>query len=202
MQTEKILKIAEEEMKYRTSHPFKERGNKFYHGQRVGNIVRSLCDALGYDKNVEALVVAGWFHDARNGIEHHEKLGSDLARERLTGLCSECELELICRIISVHDQRDMENLDMATMIVQDADLLDHFGLFRAWFSFQNAVRDHLSMADVAENMLRECERDTVDNRSIHFDISREIYEEKVAYIRSFAERLAIEGNGGVVFSIK
>ncbi|MCI9449027.1 MAG: HD domain-containing protein [Clostridiales bacterium] len=202
MKTDEILKIAEERLKNRPSQMFRERGNKFYHGQRVGNLVRYLCEKLKYDGDVDVLVVAAWFHDISNGMieyEKHEKLGAEKTREALQGLCSDCELDFIYNVILVHDHRGMEGLDMASMILQDADLLDHFGTFRVWQDFQEALRNDRSMTEQAEIMIKECNCDYYSaGEGLNFDISRKIYNEKVAFIRSFAERLAIEGDGGVV----
>lgn len=202
MKTDEILKIAEERLKNRPSQMFRERGNKFYHGQRVGNLVRYLCEKLKYDGDVDVLVVAAWFHDISNGMieyEKHEKLGAEKTREALRGLCSDCELEQICNVILVHDHRGMEDLDSASMILQDADLLDHFGTFSIWQDFQEALKNNRSMAETAEFMMRNCDCDYYSTgERFNFDISRKIYAEKVTFIQAFAERLAIEGDGGVV----
>ena len=202
MQIEKILKIAEEEMKNRPSQSFRESGNKFYHGQRVGNLVRYLCEKLNYEGDTELLVVASWFHDLCNGsVDHevHEKLGAEQTRQALRGLCSEDELDRICNIISLHDHRRTEGLDMGILILQDADLLDHYGTFRIWEDFQDALRNDRTMTEQAEIMIKECSCDYYTEReSLNFDISREIYAEKNTFVKLFAERMLIEGDGGVI----
>lgn len=68
-----ISEIAAKEMKTKASHPFKEPGNKFYHGQRTAEIVKQLCNIIGYKENPEILTIAAWFHDICNGEEDHEK---------------------------------------------------------------------------------------------------------------------------------
>lgn len=202
MKTDEILKIAEERLKNRPSHPFKESGNKFYHGQRVGNLVRYLCKELEYAEDTELLVIAAWFHDLCNGVvdhEEHERLGAEKTREALTGLCSEDELGRICNIISLHDHRRTEDLDMGILILQDADLLDHYGTLRIWGDFQNALKNDRSVTEQAEIIIKECSYDYyIERESLNFDISRKIYAEKNKFVKLFAERMLIEGNGGIV----
>jgi len=71
-----IMDIAVNEMKYKSSHPFKELGNKFYHGQRVGETIKQLSQMIGYKNNFDILIVSVWFHDICNGSENHELLGA------------------------------------------------------------------------------------------------------------------------------
>jgi HD superfamily phosphohydrolase YqeK len=88
MKLNAIMDLAVSEMKYKSSHPFKELGNKFYHGQRVCETIKQLCEIIGYKENINTLVVAAWFYDICNGSDNHELLGANKTRELLEKLCS------------------------------------------------------------------------------------------------------------------
>lgn len=188
-----ISEIAAKEMKTKASHPFKEPGNKFYHGQRTAEIVKQLCNIIGYKENPEILTVAAWFHDICNGEEDHEKKGADKTVLLLQNLCSESELSDIHRIIRMHDDRTKIDLKTDEMIHQDADLLDHFGSFEVWNYFQYALKEKMSMTEAAYLLLDDSKFSASDH--IHFEISKRIYKEKRAFVKSFAWRMLKESKG-------
>lgn len=198
MDLHKISEIAAREMKTKASHPFKEPGNKYYHGQRTAEIIKQLCPKVGYTGNTEILTVSAWFHDISNGEEHHEKKGADKTCRLLQELCSEAELKEIHRIISVHDSRTKSDLSMDEKIHQDADLLDHFGTFEVWNYFQYALKEKMSMTEAAYLLLDDSKFSTTED-IIHFEISQKIYDEKRSYLKSFAERMLKESNGIILF---
>ena len=195
-----IDRIAYAEIGTARSHPFKEPGNKYEHGVRVSKICEVLCreTGVGFTPVIDA---AARLHDICNGQPDHAVLGAERARELLSGkdVCAEEELDLICSIIAVHDDRELEGLSPAVMIHQDADLLDHFATFTVWAFFQYAFRDGWSFRETAEKLIEENESSY--NRyfaQLHYDVSRRIYREKRAYKRSFAERMLREARGEIV----
>lgn len=196
MNLQKISEIAAREMKTKASHPFKEPGNKYYHGQRTAEIIRQLCSKLRYTGNIETLTAAAWFHDICNGEEHHEIKGADKTFLLLQGLCSEAELKDILRIISVHDSRTKPSLETDEMIHQDADLLDHFGTFEVWNYFQYALKEKMSMTEAACLLLDDSKFSSSEN-IIHFEISKKIYQERRNYVKAFAERMLKESKGEI-----
>lgn len=198
MNLQKISEIAANEMKTKSSHPFKEPGNKFYHGQRTAEIIKQLCPKIGYSGNMEILIVSAWFHDICNGEEHHEKKGADKTCVLLHDFCSESELKYIHRIISVHDSRRKTDLSIDEKIHQDADLLDHFGTFEVWNYFQYALKEKLSMTEAAYLLLDDSKFSPTED-IIHFEISQKIYDERRSYVKSFAERMLKESNGVILF---
>ena len=198
MNLQKISEIAAREMKTKSSHPFKEPGNKYYHGQRTAEIIKQLCPIVGYTGNMEILIVSAWFHDICNGEEHHENKGADKTCILLHDLCSESELKDIHRIISVHDSRKKTDLAMYEKIHQDSDLLDHFGTFEVWNYFQYALKEKMSMTEAAYLLLDDSKFSAEENK-IHFEISQKIYDERRNYVKSFAERMLKESNGVILF---
>jgi len=194
-----IRDIAISEMKCKSSHHFKETGNKYYHGQRVGEIINHLCNIIEYKDNTDILVVSAWFHDICNGCENHEVLGADKTYNLLKGLCSGTELSSIRTLISVHDSRQNADLSIEAKILQDADLLDHFGVFEIWCTFQYALKEKISMAETAELMsVNYNEQFEQERNMLHFDISKKIYDEKRYYVRGFITRMQDESLGKIV----
>lgn len=198
MEMEKIKEIAISEMKHKSSHPFKEPGNKYYHGQRVGQLVCNLCKALSYNGDTDVLVAAAWFHDICNGTEQHEALGAEKTFSLLRNLCTEEEAAAVRDLIAVHDSRELAGLPMAAQILQDADLLDHFGTFEVWNTVQYALKEELSMTEAAGLMTDKYRDEREQHRNLlHFELSRKIYDEKREYVRQFASRMLLEGSGQV-----
>lgn len=115
------------------SHPFKERSNKYHHGERVAALAVRLRQLILPDENDsdDILTVAAWFHDIRNGANHHAALGAQCTRELLAAHCTAEELDQICDIIAVHDSRRPNDNAYLNIIKihQDADHLDHFGVY-------------------------------------------------------------------------
>lgn len=199
MEFELIKDIAVAEMKNKSSRPHKEIGNKYYHGQRVGNLVKQLANTIGYDVNIDILVIAAWFHDICNGEDNHEIAGATRTVELLKGFCDANELESIYNLISEHDSRGNENLSVEAKILQDADLLDHFGCFEIWSAFQYAQKEQLSMNEIARLMKESYHRDFEAERELlHFEISKLIYDERRSYIWGFVTRLEEESQGNIV----
>lgn len=192
-----ILDIAVSAMKYKTSRSFREVGDKFYHGQRVAESAKQLCQLLGYETDLDILTVAAWFHDICNGEGNHELAGANKTIELLTGLCSEEELSAIWELIVYHDSRHKEDLKMEIQILQDADRIDHNGVFEIWEGFLYAKSQNMSLNEAAEHLLgvNRCREDEHEVNTVHFACSKKIYEEKMAFIRSFVARMQVEGAG-------
>jgi uncharacterized protein len=198
----KIKQIAFETMGSKSSHTWKEKGNKYYHGQRTANLIKFLrMQILPDDSNYDQiLTVAAWFHDIKNGDIDHAEKGAIKVRSILGKYCTEIELENICRIIGRHDDRysDRSSFSVYEKIHQDADHLDHFGTFDIWQAFIYTVGHGHTFVDVIDWLKNT--RPTQDQKyrdELNFKISKEIYDEKAAFVRFFGDRMSIEGNGGI-----
>lgn len=198
MDLQKISEIAVREMKTKASHPFKEPGNKYYHGQRTAEIIKQLIPKVGYTGNTEILIVSAWFHDICNGESHHEIKGADKTCAMLQGLCSKAELEDIHRIISVHDSRTKADLNFDEKLHQDADLLDHFGTFEVWNYFQYAQKEKMPMTEAAYLLLDDSKFSISENK-IHFEISQRVFDERRHFAIGFAKRMLRESKGEIIF---
>ena len=128
-----IKQIIHHEMSDKRSSPYNERGDKYTHGERVASLAVRMRQLIFPNEKLydDVLTVAAWFHDIRNGITNHAVLGAERTRELLSEHCTDAELNEICSIIAIHDDRrvDDTNYSNAVKIHQDADYLDHFGTF-------------------------------------------------------------------------
>jgi uncharacterized protein len=197
-----IKKVAFELMEDKNSHSWKERGNKYYHGERVASLALKLRKLIfpEDDSHDDILTVAAWFHDIMNGNEQHAVLGAERTREVLADYCSKDELEAICEIISVHDDRytGRDRYSNYIKLHQDADHLDHFGTYDIWMTFLYAIPHEQKLSDTVDFLVNT--RPTQDEKyrnELNFDISKVIYDEKSDFVKYFSERFQVEANGGI-----
>ncbi|MCL2344029.1 MAG: hypothetical protein FWC62_09075 [Firmicutes bacterium] len=201
MDLDAIQKIAYDLMATKRSHPFKEKGNKYYHGQRVGKLALTLRNLIfpGDGSHDAVLVAAAWFHDISNGEAGHARKGAEVTKEVLTPYCTAEELSEICGIICVHDDRQPEKpLPDCVKIHQDADLLDHFGTFDIWSTFLYGVSHSETITDTANiyRNVRPTEYEEYRNQ-LNFEVSKKIYDEKYEFMRRFGDRFAAESDGEI-----
>jgi len=204
MDLDAIAKIAAGEMATKRSFPWKEIGNKYFHGQSTAKLavrLRQIIFPEITDKD-DILTVAAWFHDILNGHEEYHKIhgkkGAELVCEMLANHCTADELGEICDIIAVHDERQIKTDSVLLKLHQDADHLDHFGTSYARRAMNEAAKLDRSMQEAVRQMQVENETNHVHWRSeLHFGLSRRIFDEKMAYVFAFADRFEVEANGEI-----
>jgi HD superfamily phosphodiesterase len=197
-----IKKLAYDLMGNRSSHGWKEKGNKYYHGQRVANLVLELRKIVlpGDDSHDEILTAAAWFHDIMNGNENHAAEGAKKTREVIRNYCSLEELDEVCEIISVHDDRynGRDTYSDYIKLQQDADLLDHLGTYDIWMIIAYAVPHGQTFAEASDwiqnTRLSEDER---YRKELNFEISRRILDEKSSFLKQYSDRFKVESMGGI-----
>ena len=197
--------LAAKLMRGRKSHREREIGAVYDHGKRVAVGVLILRKAVTEDKSHDELLrAAAMFHDVGKGIEPHDVSGAALARELLAGYVTGEELAEIGRLIACHcDRRPGEDThDIWVRLLQDADLLDHFGAYDIWTCFNYcAYNGQEGVGKAADYMNGELPAMLKKYRSLlNFDISKRIYDEKTAFERGFAQRLRIEAQGRYVYT--
>lgn len=193
--------LAKQYMGHRKSHLEREIGHVYFHGKRVAKSVVLLREKLFPEdgSHDDILRCAGLFHDLGKGIEPHDRTGTALARELLREELTASELEEVCGLILAHNDRTPKGGSHScwVQLLQDADLLDHFGSQGVWLSFifyayagQKGIEDLIQFYDA------EWERPIPHYRSsLNFDLSRSIFDEKIAYERSVIRRLRLESDG-------
>ncbi len=134
MNRDRLLDIAREAMAGRKTHRGRERGFVFHHGRRTARLALSLHEALGRPEGLDpdGLFAAGLFHDVGKGAPAHHEAGARAARALLAGEVDAEALERIAFLIENHSHRGRPELPLDVHVLQDADLLDHFGAPMIW----------------------------------------------------------------------
>jgi len=202
MDMQAIKALASALMESKSSHEFKDKGNKYYHGERVAVLALKLRELILPDDNSHdgILTAAAWFHDLMNGTHNHAVEGANKAKELLQPHCTAEELSAICEIIRVHDDRPPghERYSSYIKLHQDADHLDHFGTYDIMMCFLYAASRGESIIDtrnwLSHGRPRENERYRAE---LNFELSRKIFDEKTEFLRYFTDRFAVESAGGI-----
>lgn len=87
------------------------------------------------------------------------------------------------------------------LLVQDADILDHLGSQEIWLKFMFSAYEDENVFD-AINWWDSEEYKTYHDKvrkSLNYDISKKIFDEKEAFEKHFAERFLREANGEYIF---
>ena len=200
--------ICEEQLSTKSSHPWKEPGNKFDHGIRTAKLAERLRTAICPDDttvNPDVLTIAAWFHDLCNGQPDHETLGADALPALIGHLVTEEELSAVCDLIRLHDHRQKdigieERLNVyppALLILQDADFLDHLGTYDVWVTFAEFSYRQKTPLDYAKQFTDgSFDRFAARwRREINYPLSHEIFEEKISFEVEFGKRMLRELDG-------
>ncbi len=192
--------LAARLMAKRKPHAQRERGSIYFHGQRVAKGVIQLRKLVTSDNSYDPyLRVAGLFHDVGKGMEPHAHVGAVLMREMLKPYMAPDEVEEVVRLIGAHDDRkpDSDKHDLPTKLLQDADLLDHYGTAEIWMCFSYYATHELGVSEALE-FYRSDYKKTVNRQRklLNFEESRRIFEEKYRFQRDFIKRLKVEAEGG------
>ncbi|AIQ29915.1 hypothetical protein P40081_18415 [Paenibacillus sp. FSL P4-0081] len=204
MNLDRISEIALNTMSHRKSHLQRETGFVYYHCQRVAKIALSLRKELFPDEGTmdDIMYVASIFHDVTKGIEPHQETGSVLVKSLLKDECSPEQLEFISDIIALHNIRNHEELPYYIKLVQDADMLDHFGTMDIWMKFFHSAHEEENVWDT----IRFWESEEFDNYlkksrgQLNYDRSKQIFDTKLKFELQFQERFKAECNGEVDFN--
>lgn len=196
-----LKKQAWQSMGKRYSHPDRELGYAFYHGQRVGKIALKLRELIFQDEESydDVILVGSWFHDVGKGIEPHWEYGSLICQTLLKELSTPAQLDQIVEIVRGHTLRKEKEYPHYVKLVQDADILDHFGTQEIWLNFwHNAYqRKNLkhSLEFYAEQYILNVEK---VRPLLNYKQSIEFFDEKDRFVREFVDRLSKEGLGELV----
>lgn len=198
-----IRELAFQHQANRKAHINRERGFIYYHGQRVASIAVELRKRLFPTDNAhdQILMVASYFHDVAKGIEPHSYYGASLVREILRDHCTEAQLDKISEIIKRHQFRDKsKNYNDLIKIVQDADILDHFGTIGLWMNFHYYASTEGSIMESVEYYNNDYQELAEKCRvMLNYELSKTIFDEKHQFVMDFAARMTIEAQGKLFF---
>jgi len=200
MNKQRVIEIARSAMCERKPMATREKGYVFHHGLRTAKIAINLLDVIDHSPEVypDILFAAAVFHDIGKGITPHNETGADMAGDILKEECLPDEIAAITQIIREHNQRHRATeCTTASRIHQDADILDHFGAQSVWLAFHwNTVHEETPDQSVEFYNGEENQKwITWARASLNFDNSREIFDKRLAFERSFFDRFNSEING-------
>jgi uncharacterized protein len=201
-----ILKeIAYKLMGNRKAQLEREKGFIYYHGLRVSKLSLNLRKIiLNKDcSHDDIITVASLFHDAAKGIEPHGKNGAVLVKDILRDYCSEDEINEITNIIYYHSLRKKNNdYSEYIKIVQDSDMLDHFGSMDIWLNFQHCAYKDEPMQKALEFYNNEYNAEVQKCRALlNYDVSCKIFDDKVSFTDLFVDRFKREAEGEICIKI-
>jgi len=145
------------------------------------------------------MIVASLFHDVAKGIEPHGQYGATLVREILNGYCDISEIEDIADLIHCHQLRKKDtNFSEYVKIIQDADLLDHFGTIEIWMNFQYYAYADKPITESVKFYNEQFDGHTMEIRNLlNFEVSQQIFDDKITFQKMFTDRLAVEAKGEI-----
>lgn len=144
MQRQRAIELARDAMVNRRTMAERETGYIFHHGLRVSKLSLSLADAVDEQVDVsrEVLEIGALLHDVGKGRPSHHEAGASLVPAILEDVCDPEEIEQVAGLVRMHNRRDRRRCSVAQRVVQDADMLDHFGAQNVWLAFHwNAAHD-------------------------------------------------------------
>ena len=200
MNRKKCIQIARSAMAGRKAHPQRERGYTFHHGLRTARMALALHEQISKPLEVSEplLFVAALFHDVGKGYEPHNRSGAVTIKRLLDGQLGRDELKAAGRIIREHNIRKKNRRCWtASKIVQDADLLDHFGAHGVWLCLYNSAT-HARSDEQTLNFHNGPEYQAYlakSRKALNFQVSRLAFDGRVAIERQLMDRLAAEANG-------
>jgi len=203
MDVEALRQLAFKLLGKRKTHDYREKGFIYYHGQRVAKLALNLRQLIipGDSSKDDIITVASYFHDVAKGIEPHFEYGAILIKEILKGYCNENEIEEIAQIIGSHTLRGKnKSYPPQVKIVQDADILDHYGTLEIWLNFHYYAYHNASIEEALKFYGDEYYKQLAEVRELlNYDISKEILDDKIAFQNDFIRRFAIESQGDIAF---
>ncbi|WP_028610903.1 HD domain-containing protein [Paenibacillus harenae] len=199
MNLERIQELAFKIMGKRKSHLNREKGFIYYHGQRVANLSLNLRKRLfPDDSSKDDIMFAGaLFHDVTKGIEPHNITGAQVIKSLIPHECTDAQLEEISEIILLHNARNREKLPPPIRVVQDADVLDHFGSLEIWLKFMYSAHNEESVHDAIRLWeSKEHKQYLQESRdSLNYNLSKAIFDRKMSFHLAFQQRFRMELNG-------
>lgn len=203
MELNKINEIAYKSMGKRKSHLSREKGFIFYHCERVAKLSLNLRNSLFPEDNSkdDVIYVGALFHDVTKGIEPHNVTGAHLIHNLVKEHCTIQELEEISNIIQLHNQRNRYDLPYHVKIVQDADILDHFGSLEIWLKFMYSARNEENVFDAIKLWESEEHKQYIQKTrsALNYELSKEIFDQKIEFEKQFQNRFLLECNGEIFY---
>ena len=215
MNKDAILDWARTRMERADDSPM-ETGYRLHHGERVGAIAAALAERVcPGEAPADLYRVAGVVHDigkaGYKGPVPHGPRGAAILRAEAAQWFEPDEFELVCRMVENHyarplsrwyDGKEKPVWDNPVLVLQDADLLDHFGANYFWIAFHHAVvRDESPdrfLASYEEPGTRRGKGWVLDSRrSLNFEESRHELDRRQTLATAFYREMALDVTGAL-----
>ncbi len=178
------------------AQPLREPGYIYYHGQRVAELCKWLCSQVGAKGiNKNNLYAASLFHDIAKGKAHHALAGSKIIGDVLGDSVNNSERENIERLVREHNLRELPNkCSRDSKILQDADILDHFGAQGVWLSTCITVKSGKIQQDMIDYVFGQNEKAYIKERysQLNFTASKNEFKRRMRFQKNFFKRLREE----------
>lgn len=193
-----------------------EPGFRHRHGLRVAALALRLAERVAPAVERDLLEVAGVLHDigksGGRGSDRHGPRGARIVRRGAGRWLAPEELQQVCGMVEHHyaragsrwyDGRPKPAWSAEVLLLQDADLLDHFGCNQVWQCFCWARRRRRT----PEECLAEYWRHPRDpdwreeaRRSLNYEVSREELAQRLRRSDAFFRQYALEQAGEFLVS--
>lgn len=182
-----------------------EPGYRLHHGQRVETLALEIADREKLEVDHDRLAIGALLHDigkADSGKgESHAVTGAQIVRTRFADLMDAEELEAVAQIVLHHFDRpnsiwfegkEKPQWSPEILLVQDADMLDHFGIPGIWLSIHWATHKNLTPAQAntewfISEYMSSWRREA--RRSLNYKTSRCMLERRIAQMDDFFRHL-------------
>lgn len=190
------------------SEPNREPGYRYHHGRRVETIALEIAQFENLLKcvNVKALRAASLLHDLgkclpnANGQDHALK-GANETRRRLQNQIDQETLNIITEAIAQHNKRrsDLYPSRHEETLIQDADLIDHFGLMEVWLHFYQIAKQNGTIKDAVALPYQEHLQSWhgYAQGSLNYPTSQSMLHARMARSRDFFTLFAQEQRGRI-----
>lgn len=118
-----------------------EPGYRFFHGMRVASIAVELNEKLNLHEDERVLKIGGLLHDVAKSVDpednaNHGPAGAEIVAREFARFVDADALARVCDIVRNHYRRpkskwfagaEKPTFSNDVLLIQDADILDHFG---------------------------------------------------------------------------
>lgn len=171
----------------------------YSHGLRVGKLSKNMASALGVAFRPEVLYIAALFHDCAVGLPEYIE-NAWLAREALKDAIDASLLGEVCELIELKETGFIDDVPELICVMRDADTLDKLGTKAIWTHFgychsaDMTIEDSLAyyeQGDFERRMSKE-------RKTLYFELSKDIFDQRVSFCLEFAQRMRLENDGNLV----
>lgn len=188
----------------RAEEPPFEPGYRLHHGIRVEALSLDIAEAEALAVDRDILAVGARLHDIGKSdgtSDGHGVRGAAIVRDRFADLLPGSACEAVAAIVQHHYERPNSkwyvgrakpSWPTSILAVQDADVIDHFGLPGIWIALHRATQQGRSPDETRADWFEtahQSSRRIEARQSLNFASSRRMLELRIAEMDDFFRRL-------------